>query len=133
MRPYDEDEEFDDPYAATIVMADNLGEDMYDESLNNIYGSIDIAGTNYHAAEIFKGLNAADYRTSFLEWKDSGARRAIEQKLNAMQIDGSATIYGMFVECFDEDECEECPEDESEDGLWATQSSTTSGLSAYPE
>lgn len=107
--------------AAAYIYDDDYFSDSYgdfDEWFNEVYGSIDIAGQTFMAADILHDMDDDGYLSEFRSWQESCLRDNRDDaiyELNRMSPDESQWIGSYHVFCYEEEEEEEEWEDTPEE------------------
>ena len=105
-------ETFDSASAAAGYITDNMGEDIYEEMLDECYGEIDVCGYSYSASYALRELDPVAYRCGMADYYDS-LSGDIENDLDGADDGDELDFYGFSVECVDDEETED-EEDEDE-------------------
>ena len=87
-------------------IVENLGEDVYDEMLDECYEDIEICGYSYAPSIALYRVDKIAYQCGMNDYYDSLASD-IEYELERMNDGEEEEFYGFKVEYFEEDEEEE--------------------------
>jgi hypothetical protein len=101
-----EEKEFDTASEVAQYIIDNLGEDIYDEMLDECYEEIEICGYSYTPSIALYRVDKIAYQCSMNDYYDS-LSSDIEYELERMNDSDTEEFYGYTVEYFDEDEDED--------------------------
>ena len=82
---------------------DHLGEDVYDELLNEAYGEIEICGYSYNAALALYRVDPIAYRCGMNDYYDSLYSELVDD-LERMADGDTEAFYGAEVEAVDDED-----------------------------
>lgn len=85
-------------------------EDYIEESVNEAYGSIEIAGETFEAYDILHDMNEYlldDVRNDFIDSWVENEREDAKYELNRLDPGEGCYVHGSYVECIEDDEPEE--------------------------
>lgn len=78
-------------------MNDEIEESYFDKEMTELYGDVEICGSNYVAIEVLKQIDETTYSCEFNDWKDSRTKDAYRDIIRMSDGD-ILTIYGIEIE-----------------------------------
>ncbi len=77
-------------------------DEAFDEYLDEVYGTINVAGYDYDTSYVLREIDPIAYRCDKNDYIDS-LRGDIESELEGMYEGEEREFYGYYVECIDEE------------------------------
>ena len=116
-------EEYETISEAVEAFMDAVDEDTFDDYLHDEYGcSVDICGEDFDPVELLRDYDSSLYEDKFEDWKRE-VEEEVEDTIGYMEADDIETLYGIDIECIDD-------EDEDEEEENASQSLLSTVYSA---
>lgn len=105
--PYHSDYDCDDIDEVIERLRDNADHDDFDDYINECFGTVDICGHEYDAAEALRGVNSHAYDEDFDDWLDTCEE---DWRYDLEQLDTGDDDYigGYTITCLDDGD--EAPE-----------------------
>jgi len=104
-------EEHTEFFTAVNAVINEIHESEFDNYLNNTYGNINICDLEYSAADVLADVDPIAYRDKLIVWLTM-IHDEVEGDLDAMCYGDKVIMYGVYVDCVEEDDEEEDAEDD---------------------
>lgn len=91
---------------AAEYITENMGDDVYDDMLDECYGDVNICGIEYSASLALYRVDQTAYRCGMNDYYD-GLSRDISDEIENMQDGETTEFYGFTVEAIEDAEEED--------------------------
>ena len=96
-------EEYETISEAVEAFMDAVDEDTFDDYLHDEYGcSVDICGEDFDPVEVLRDYDSSLYDDKFEDWKRE-VEEEVEDTIGYMEADDIETLYGIDIECIDDE------------------------------